>query len=94
MGQHGVSKLLFIYLFISFYMGQNCVSKLLFIYLFIFFYMGQHGVSKLLFIYLFPSIWGNIVSVNGVTEEDVTSRIKEANGVFVQLYPVWRNHNI
>ena len=28
------------------------------------------------------------------TEEDVGSRIKKANGVFVQLYPVWRNDNI
>ena len=27
-------------------------------------------------------------------EEDVASRIKKANGVFVQLYPMWRNHNI
>jgi hypothetical protein len=32
--------------------------------------------------------------VNGGTEEDVASRIKKVNGVFVQLYPVWRNHNI
>jgi hypothetical protein len=32
------------------------------------------------------------VSENGGTEEDVASRIKEANGVFVQLYPVWRNN--
>ena len=28
------------------------------------------------------------------TEEVVASRIKKANGVFVQLYPVWRNLNI
>jgi hypothetical protein len=34
------------------------------------------------------------VAVNGGTEEDVASRIKKANGVFVQLYPVWRNHNM
>jgi len=34
------------------------------------------------------------VSVNGGTEEDVASRIKKADCVFVQLYPVWRNHNI
>ena len=27
-------------------------------------------------------------------KEDVASRIKKANGVFVQLYPVWRNLNI
>jgi hypothetical protein len=32
--------------------------------------------------------------VNGGTEEDVASRIKKADCVFVQLYPVWRNHNI
>jgi len=34
------------------------------------------------------------VSENGGTEEDVSSRIKKANSVFVQLYPVWRKHNI
>jgi hypothetical protein len=34
------------------------------------------------------------VSEKGGTEEDVASRIKKANGIFVQLYPVWRNHNI
>jgi len=33
------------------------------------------------------------VSENGGTEEDVANKIKKANGVFVQLYPVWRNHN-
>ena len=32
--------------------------------------------------------------MNGGTEEDVASRIKEANGVSVRLYPVWRNHSI
>ena len=41
------------------------------------------------FVYL-----GSVVSENGRTEEDVGSRIKKENGVFVQLYPVWRNHNI
>jgi hypothetical protein len=41
------------------------------------------------FVYL-----GIVVSKTGGTEEDVSSRIKKANGVFVQLYPVWRNHNI
>jgi hypothetical protein len=41
------------------------------------------------FVYL-----GSVVSENGGTEEDVASRIKKANGVFVQLYPVWKNHNI
>ena len=34
------------------------------------------------------------MSEEGGTEEDVASRIKKANGVFVQLYPVWRNHKI
>ena len=37
---------------------------------------------------------GSVVSESGGTEEDVASRIKKANGVFVQLYPVWRNLNI
>jgi hypothetical protein len=32
--------------------------------------------------------------VNGGIEEDVASRIKKANGVFVQLYPIWRNNNL
>ena len=34
------------------------------------------------------------MSEGGGTEEDVASRIKKAKGVFVQLYPVWRNLNI
>ena len=37
---------------------------------------------------------GSMVSESGGTEEDVASKIKKANGVFVQLYPVWRNLNI
>jgi hypothetical protein len=41
------------------------------------------------FVYL-----GSLVSDNGGTVEDVASRIKKENGVFVQLYPVWRNRNI
>ena len=41
------------------------------------------------FVYL-----GSVVSESGGTEEDVASRIKKVNGVFVQLYPVWRNLNI
>ena len=36
----------------------------------------------------------SVVSERGGTEEDAASRIKKANGVFVQLYPVWRNLNI
>ena len=41
------------------------------------------------FVYL-----GSVVSERRGTEEGVASRIKKANGVFVQLYPVWRNLNI
>ena len=37
---------------------------------------------------------GSVVSESGGTAEEVASRIKKANGVFVQLYPVWRNLNI
>jgi hypothetical protein len=36
----------------------------------------------------------NVESENGGTEEDVASRIEKADGVFVQLYPVWRHRNI
>jgi len=36
----------------------------------------------------------SVVSESGRTEGDVASRIKKAIGVFVQLYPVWRNLNI
>jgi hypothetical protein len=32
--------------------------------------------------------------VNRRIEEDIASRIKKTNGIFVQLYPVWRNHSI
>ena len=32
-------------------------------------------------------------SESGGIEEDVASRIKKANGVFIQLYRVWRNIN-
>jgi len=41
------------------------------------------------FVYL-----GSVVSESRGTEEDVASRIKKADGVFVQLYPVWRNIDI
>jgi hypothetical protein len=41
------------------------------------------------FIYL-----GSVVPKTGGTEEYVSGGIKKANGVFVQLYPIWRNHNI
>jgi len=36
----------------------------------------------------------SVVSESGGTEEDVASRIKKASGVYVKLYPVWRNLNI
>jgi hypothetical protein len=35
----------------------------------------------------------SVVSVDGGTE-DVASGIKKADGVFVQLYLVWSNHNV
>jgi hypothetical protein len=35
-----------------------------------------------------------VVWEKGGTEEDTAIRIKKANEVFVQMYPVWRNHNI
>ena len=41
------------------------------------------------FVYL-----GSVVSESGGTEEDGANRIKKADGVFVQLYPVWRDTNI
>jgi hypothetical protein len=41
------------------------------------------------FVYL-----GSVVSESRGTEEDGASRIKKADGVFVQLYPVWRDINI
>ena len=41
------------------------------------------------FVYL-----GSVESDSGGTEEDVASRMKKANGLFVQLYLVWRNLNI
>ena len=41
------------------------------------------------FVYL-----ASMVSESRATVEDVASRIKKANGVLVQLYPLWRNLNI
>jgi hypothetical protein len=37
---------------------------------------------------------GSIISKDGGADEDIRSRIRKANGAFLQLYPVWRNHNI
>ena len=54
------------------------------------FRLGEAEIKEVgSFVYL-----GSVVSEGGGTEEDVANRIKEANGVFVQLYPVWRNLNI
>jgi hypothetical protein len=41
------------------------------------------------FVYL-----GSKVTTDGGTAQDVVQRIQKANGVFVQLYPVWRNNKI
>jgi len=54
------------------------------------FRLGEAEIEEVgSFVYL-----GSVVSESGGTGEDVASRIKKANGVFVQLYPVWRNLNI
>jgi hypothetical protein len=37
---------------------------------------------------------GSLVNKQGGASEDVKSRVKKANGAFVQLYPLWRSHNI
>ena len=37
---------------------------------------------------------GSVVNKEGGSLEDVKSRIKKANGVFVQLYPMWKNKNL
>ena len=36
----------------------------------------------------------SVVSKEGVLLEDVRSWIKKANGLFVQLYPIWKNKNL
>jgi hypothetical protein len=36
---------------------------------------------------------GSIVSKDGGAD-DIWSRMRKAKGAFIQLYPVWRNHNI
>ena len=41
------------------------------------------------FIYL-----GSIVAKDGGVAQDVSQRIRKANGAFVQLYPVWKNSRI
>jgi hypothetical protein len=40
------------------------------------------------------SYLGSIVTGGGGADEDVTSRIKQANVAFVQLYRIWKNKNI
>jgi hypothetical protein len=41
------------------------------------------------FIYL-----GSIVAKDGGVTQDVSQRIRKANGAFVKLYPVWKNSRI
>jgi hypothetical protein len=41
------------------------------------------------FIYL-----GSIIAKDGGVVQDVSQRIRKANGAFVQLYPVWKNSRI
>ena len=53
------------------------------------FRLEETGIEEVgSFVYL-----GSVMSERGGTEEDAASRIKKANGVFVQLYSVWRNLN-
>jgi hypothetical protein len=42
----------------------------------------------------FLTYLGSIITIDGGALEDFHSRIKKANGAFMQLYPVWRNKNI
>ena len=42
-----------------------------------------------IFIYL-----GSMVAKDGGVAQDVSQRIRKANGAFVQLYPVWKNSRI
>jgi hypothetical protein len=37
---------------------------------------------------------GSEVTADGGALEDVKTQIKEANGIFLQLYPLWKNKNI
>ena len=37
---------------------------------------------------------GSVVAEDGVAVQDVSQRIRKANGAFVQLYPVWKNNRI
>jgi hypothetical protein len=53
--------------------------------------MGKSNLVYLLYLVYLKVHLGSVVSEKGGTEEDVASRIKKANGVSVQLYPVWRN---
>lgn len=37
---------------------------------------------------------GSVVSATGGTEEDVDLRIRKAKGIFAQLHPIWRTHQL
>jgi hypothetical protein len=37
---------------------------------------------------------GSEVTADGGALEDVKTQIKETNGTFLQLYPLWKNKNI
>jgi hypothetical protein len=37
---------------------------------------------------------GSVVARDGGAAQEVSQRIRKANGVFVQLYPVWKNSRI
>jgi hypothetical protein len=37
---------------------------------------------------------GSVVAKDGGAAQDVSQRIRKANGAFVELYPVWKNSRI
>ena len=52
--------------------------------------LGDESIVNVeIFVYL-----GSKVTKDGATTQNVSQRIQKANGVFVQLYPVWRNNKI
>ena len=54
------------------------------------FMLGDESIVNVdIFVYL-----GSKVTKDGATTQNVSQRIQKANGVFVQLYPVWRNNKI
>jgi hypothetical protein len=56
---------------------------------------GEFGINIFdSFVQLLLKIFFIPPNTSNEGKEDVESRIKKANGVFVQLYPVWRNYSI